>query len=104
MSDRAAREFGEAMAVPLYALSQQFGGAQDLCFATAAFARKKERWPNDYTELETFVKGSDGYLTLRKYDRVDFAPQTNGGLEVSFVMQSRTNRVTFSPTNEEQKK
>src|SRR5262245_39259474 len=78
MSERAAKEFGEAMVAPFYVLSQQFGGAQDLCYATAAFARKKERWPNDYAELETFVQGSDGYLILRNYDRVDFAPQTDG--------------------------
>lgn len=103
VSDHDAKEFGDAVVAPFNVLLRQIGGGQDLCYATAAFARKNERWPKDYAELDTFVQDSDGYLALAHYEHVDFRPQIDGGLVVSYVMQSKTNRVTFSPVKAEQK-
>src|SRR5438105_15071723 len=80
ISDRAATELGEQIAARFNAIAQQLNDARDLAYATAAFARKNERWPKDYTELETFVEKSDGLLILGHYERVDFAPQADGGL------------------------
>ena len=95
MSDRAAKQLGEQIAAPFNAIAQQLSGAHDLAYAAAAFARKNERWPKDYAELETFVEKSDGFLILGHYDRADFAHKSDGGLEISSVIQGRTNRTTF---------
>jgi hypothetical protein len=101
MSDRAAKELGEQIAAPFNVIAQQLSGAHDLGYATAAFARKNERWPKDYAELETFVQKSDGLLILGHYDRVDFAPRADDGLEILSVIQGRTNRTTFASKSAE---
>ena len=96
MSDRAAREMGESIASPLNIIARSLSGSQDLAYATAAFARKNDRWPKDYAELSSFVERSDGLLLLGQYDRVDFIDQPEGGLEICAVIQGRTNRMTFT--------
>ena len=101
MSDRAAKGLGEQIAAPFNAIAQQLSGAHDLAYATAAFARKNERWPKDYSELETFVQKSEGLLILGQYDRVDLAPRADGGIDISSVNQGRTNRTSFASRGEQ---
>jgi len=103
MSDRAAKDMGEAIAAPLNAIVQQLAGAHDLAYATAAFWRKNERWPRDYPELSAFVQKSDGLLVLGNYDQVDFALLPEGGLEICSVIHGRTNRTTFPRVKIDQK-
>jgi hypothetical protein len=104
MSDRAAKELGEQIAAPLNSMAQQLSGAHDLAYVTSAFWRMNQRWPKDYPELDTFVQKSDGLLVLGHYDRVEFTPQSEGGLKISFVIQGLTNHTTLPPIAADQKR
>ena len=104
MSDRAAKELGEQIAAPFNVMAQQLSGATDISYAMAAFARKNERWPKDYAELETFVQKSDGLLVLGQYDQVDFATRTDGSVDISSVIHGRTTRAIFPSISGEQQR
>ena len=97
MSDREAKDMAETLAAPFNSLSNQLSGAYDLTYATGAFWRKNQRWPKDYEELSGFVQSSGGLLALGRYERVDFFPQPEGGLEIFSVAQGRTIRTTIPP-------
>ena len=84
---------------PLYEMSMLRSGAIDLLYCLGSFHNKKGRVPKDYAELSTFVAESDGYLVLAKYERVDFSPLPNDGLEVRYVRPGRTNEMKFTLIN-----
>ena len=71
-------------------------GSTDLLYDCTSFRRKNGRWPNDYAELSTLVKQSDGYLTLGEYERVDMRPLADGSLEVCYVRPGQTNETKFT--------
>ena len=71
-------------------------GRIDLIYCIASFQHKNARLPKDYAELSDFVQQSDGYLTLGRYERVDFIPLPNKALEVRCVPEGRTNEVKFT--------
>ena len=102
-SHRDAKGIVDPFVSPFDLLAQRIGAGQDLFDATMAFVRKNGRWPKDYTELETFVQGSDGYLTLGHYDNVDLSPQVDGGVVITYVIQSTTNRIHFGCSTEQKK-
>src|SRR4051812_2147955 len=55
----------------------------DLVYCTASYRWKNMRWPIDYADLTEFVEKSDGYLKIiGNYERVTFAPITNGCVEI----------------------
>ena len=96
MSEKAANELGRQLVTPFTALAEQICTASDLGYAIAAFNRKNDRWPKNYAELDAFVNSSNGFLTLRKYDQVDFVETPDGGLKVCAVINSHTNQFSFS--------
>ena len=96
MSEKAADELGRQIVAPFTALADQISTATDLGYATVAFNRKNDRWPKDYAELDAFVDSSNGFLTLQKYDEVNFVETLDGGLKVSAVINNHTNQFSFS--------
>jgi hypothetical protein len=95
MSDKAAedfgREFGLAFSAPIYHATALT--ATDLLYCSASFRRKNERWPKDYMELSEFVQQSNGYLWLRKYERVELMQLPEDVLQISFVRTGATNEM-----------
>ena len=101
MSERDSKElgraFGEAFVSPMTnSIAQSLSGAQDLSYAATAFRRRNDRWPKDYGELRGFVQQSDGYLSLGAYSSVDLTNLPADRLEIRFVPEGQTNRVTLT--------
>ncbi len=86
---------GTALA-PFYHYPMVGSGGYDLLFCSGAFRRRNERWPKDYSELTQFVDESGGYLALGKYERVEFTPLPNDGVQIAFVPYGLTNELKFS--------
>jgi hypothetical protein len=102
-SDPAGRELGDSITAAVASLTRQFSRAQDISYATAAFERKKGRWPTDYAELTNFVNQSEGYLQLEHYDQVRFSQTPEGDLMIECVGQGRTNLLAFSHKEKQQR-
>ena len=68
MSDRAADQLFQTFTTP-FKTYQSLQGSQDLAYAAHAFRRKNNRWPQDFSELSTFVEQSNGFLILGEYDQ-----------------------------------
>jgi len=95
MSDKAAEDFGRelglAFSAPIYHTTALT--ATDVLYCSASFRNKNERWPKDYTELSEFVQQSNGYLWLRKYERVELTQLPEDVLQISFVRTGSTNEM-----------
>jgi hypothetical protein len=89
---------------PIYDMRALRSGAMDLLYCSASFQNKNGRWPNNYPELQSFVKESNGYLLLGDYQQVDLTPLANGGLELAYVRTGATNKVKFTFTGPSNKK
>lgn len=78
-------------------------GGLDLFYCAASFQNKRGRFPEDFAELQEFIRQSDGYLALGQYERVVFQPLPQDGLEIRYVRTGRTNEMKFtlggSPAN-----
>lgn len=68
--------------------------ARDVGIAVEAFRRKSGRWPSTYPELQEFVAGSNGYLTLSTFDEIRFQTRDDGAVDVTATKQGATSRVT----------
>ena len=90
------REFADSMTAGVAVLTRQLSPSQDLIYATASYARKNERWPNDYAELTNFVSQSNGYLYLKHYDEVQMTRTPEGDLCIEYIAYGRTNWIGFS--------
>jgi hypothetical protein len=95
MTTETASKLAQQTAAPGWEMAE----ASDLTFCVAAFQRKHDRWPSDYSELSSFIQHSDGYLALmRNYDRVEFAKSGTDGLDISYTVGGVAHHITFAPT------
>ena len=88
MSDKAASDFGREFGLAIRGLV-----APDLLYSSESFRNKTGRWPKDYAELAEFVRQSDGYLSLRHYERVELTQLPEDVLQISFVPSGCTNEM-----------
>jgi hypothetical protein len=73
-----------------------------LSITAGEFHQAFGRWPTNYTELSAYRQSACG-VALTNYDRVDFTPTADGGLEILALAKGMTNRMTLSLPNESQK-
>ena len=99
MSDRAADQVFQTFTTPFKAVAQSLRGCQDVAYAAHAFRRKNNRWPQDFSELSTFVEQSNGFLILGEYDRVDLTNLPNDELEITCVVSGRFAHLTLAAPN-----
>jgi hypothetical protein len=81
---------------PMFDVLMLKHGSIDLLYDCTSFRHKNGRWPNDYAELSTFVKQSNGYLTLGEYELVELRPLADGSLEVCYVRHGQTEETKFT--------
>ncbi len=96
LSEQKLNQGMGAALTPFYHYPMVVSGGYDLLFCSGAFMRKNERWPKDYRELSQFVDQSGGYLALGKYERVEFTPLPNDGVQIAFVPDGSSNELRFS--------
>jgi hypothetical protein len=71
----------------------------ELSLTAGEFRRAFGRWPTNYTELSSYSLSARG-LALTNYDRVDFTPTADGGLEILALAKGLTNRMTLNSIKE----
>jgi len=81
---------------PFFSYTMMTSGAIDLLYCSASFFSKNDRWPRDYEELAAFVKQSDGYLWLQKYEKVEVTALKDDSVRICYIRPGRTNELNIT--------
>ena len=73
-----------------------------LALTAGEFHQAFDCWPTNYTELSAYSQSARG-LALTNYDRVDFTPTADGGLQILALAKGITNQMTLRLPDESQK-
>lgn len=74
----------------------------ELAVTAGEFHQAFDRWPTNYIELSAYSQSARG-TALTNYDRVDFTPMADGGLEILALAKGITNQMTLRSPDESQK-
>ena len=74
----------------------------ELSLTVGEFHQSYGRWPTNYAELCSYSQSAHD-MQLTNYDRVDFMPTADGGLEISAFASGITNHIVCHPNESNQK-
>ena len=81
---------------PLIDVAVISSGSVPLVYNVQSFRSKNGRWPDNYEELSSFVRGSDGYLLPGNYERAQLKQLSGDKLEIRYIMRGHTNEFKFT--------